>query len=152
MAYAAIADAKKILKEDYFTYPANVDDEEEFASSYIDGRLAGHYPLPFDDTSQYSAVPTQIKWIAAHLIAYKLWDQVVPLEGQNDDTAAARWKKLADDWLDRLRDREELLVLDDGTVIDFSDSSIRFYPSGTRDKADSDDNTPFSTRAQAHNW
>lgn len=152
VAYLAVGDVKKVLKDDIFNYPADIASEIEFAETYINGRLAGHYPLPFDDTAIYTTVPTQIKWIAAHLVAYKLWDQVVPLEGQLSDTAAARWKKLADDWLDRLVALEELLVLEDGTAIDVSNPSLRYYPSGVRDKADSDDNVPFFSRADAHEW
>lgn len=152
MAYVALGDIKKVLKDSIYDYPGDISDEIEFATTYINGRLAGHYPLPFDDTSLYASVPTQIKWIAAHLVGYKLWDQVVPLEGQTSDTAAGRWKELADNWLDRLVAREELLVLADGTVIDVSDGSLRFYPSGVKDKADSADAVPMFTRADAHEW
>ncbi|KKL16337.1 hypothetical protein LCGC14_2496570, partial [marine sediment metagenome] len=107
MAYVALADVKKVLKDSLFPYPADITSEFEFAEAYINGRLAGHYPLPFDDTGIYASVPTQIKWIAAHLISYKLWDGVVALEGQTSDTAAIRWKKLADEWLTRLVKLEE---------------------------------------------
>ncbi len=152
MAYVVLADVKKILKDSLFNYPADIASEFEFAETYINGRLAGHYPLPFDDTGTYASVPTQIKWIAAHLVGYKLWDGVVALEGQTSDTAAARWKKLADDWLDRLVALEELLVLADGTVITITNGSLRFYPSGIRDKAASTDNVPMFKRADAHEW
>ena len=152
MAYVELADVKKVLKDSLFNYPADITSEFEFAEAYINGRLAGHYPLPFDDTDIYASVPTQVKWIAAHLISYKLWDGVVALEGQTSDTAAKRWKKLADEWLTRLVKLEELLVLEDGTVISITNDTLRFYPSGVRDKADSDKNVPMFKRADAHQW
>lgn len=153
MAYVDLAGIKKVLKDNLFDYPADISNEIEFAESYINGRLAGHYPLRFDDVTKYPTVPLQIKWITAHLVGYKLWDSVVPLEGQDDDTAAGRWKKLADDWLSRLAEQDELLVLEDGTVIEItSGSALRFYPTGIREKASSEDNVPFFTRADAHKW
>lgn len=152
MAYVELADVKKILKDSLFDYPGSITDEVEFAEAYINGKLAGHYPLRFDDTAHYATVPTQIRWIAAHLVAYKLWDHVVPLEGQSDDTAAGRWKKLADNWLESIISRDESLVLLDGTIVTVSNEGLRFYPSGTRTKADSSDNDPYFTRAQAHEW
>lgn len=152
MAYVALADVKKVLKDSILNYPANIASEIEFARTYVNGRLAGHYSLPFDDTAIYASVPTQIKWIAALLTGYKLWDQVVPLEGQVSDTAAIRWKELADQWLARIATAEELLVLADDTVISISDSSLRSYPSGIRSKADDDDNVPYFKRADAHEW
>ena len=150
--YAALSDVKKVLKDSLFNYPASIADEVEFARTYLHGRMAGRYPLPFDDTSLYTTVPVQIKWISAHLIGYKLWDLVVALEGQTSDTAAARWKQLADDWLDRIANLEELLVLTDGTVIAISNNSIRSYPSGVRTKAKDVDNVPYFKRADAHEW
>ncbi|KKN23768.1 hypothetical protein LCGC14_0901600 [marine sediment metagenome] len=152
MAYVELADVKKVLKDSLFDYPGSIASEFEFAEAYINGRLAGHYPLPFDDTDIYASVPTQIKWIAAHLVGYKLWDGAVALEGQTSDTAAKRWKKLADEWLTRLVKLEELLVLDDGTIISITNDTLRFYPSGVRDKADNDKNVPMFKRADAHQW
>lgn len=152
MAYVVLADVKKVLKDSILNYPGSIADEIEFARTYLHGRMAGYYPLPFDDTSLYTTIPVQIKWISAHLIGYKLWDQVVPLEGQTSDTAAMRWKKLADDWLDRITALEELLVLTDGTLITISNNSLRSYPSGVRTKADDDKNVPYFKRADAHEW
>lgn len=153
MAYADVANVKKVLKDTLYSYPASIEDELEFAEAYVNGRLAGHYPLTFDDTSLYTSVPRQIKWITSYLVAYKLWDFVVPLEGQTDDTAAARWKKLADDWLDRLVAGDETLILDDGTLVVISNSGApRFYPSGIKEKADSADNEPWFTRSQVGEW
>ena len=152
MAYVVLKDVKKVLKDSILNYPSSIADEIEFARTYVHGRLAGHYPLPFDDTALYTTVPVQINWISAYLCGYKLWDQVVPLEGQTSDTAAMRWKMLADDWLMRLADLDELLVLADGTVIAISNNSIRSYPSGVRTKAKNIDNVPFFKRADAHEW
>ncbi len=152
MVYAAVKDVKKVLKDSLLNYPASIVDEVEFARTYIHGRLAGHYPLPFDATELYASVPVQVKWISAHLTGYKLWDLVVALEGQTSDTAAARWKQLADDWLMRIASLEELLILADGTVIAISNNSLRSYPSGVRTKAKDVDNVPFFTRADAHEW
>ncbi len=152
MAYVVLADVKKVLKDSIFNYPASITDEIEFARTYVHGRMAGHYPLPFDDTALYTTVPVQIKWISAHLIGYKLWDPAVALEGQTSDTAAMRWKMLADDWLMRIASLEELLILADGTVIAISNNSIRSYPSGVRTKAKDADNVPFFKRADAHEW
>ncbi len=152
MVYVVLTDVKKVLKDSILNYPSSIADEIDFARTYIHGRLAGHYPLPFDDTALYATLPTQIKWISAHLVGYKLWDLVVALEGQTSDTAAARWKKLADDWLDRIAALEELLVLADGTLIAISNSSLRSYPSGVRTKADDDQNVPYFKRADAHEW
>jgi phage gp36-like protein len=154
VAYATTADVKKILKDTIFEYSVDIDEELDYATTFIDSALSGHFVLPFDDVTQYATVPVQIKWIAAYLVAYKLWDSQVSLEGQTDDTAAGRWLQTAKDWLAAIRDGEMALTLADGTAVTSGETSgtPRFYPSGTRTKAASEDNDPFFTRAQAHDW
>lgn len=153
MAYCTIADVKNVLLESLYTYGANVDDQIAFAESEIDSILGGVYALPFDDASLYASVPVQIEWAAALLAAFKCWDEVVPLEGQKDDTAAARWRKMALDRLTQIAEGDARLTLADGTVVtDLSTTAPRFYPGGVKEKADEGDNTPMFTRAQAGEW
>lgn len=154
MAYCTIADVKKVLDATLYTYGGHVDDEIEWAETEIDAKLGGHYILKFDDAANYASTPVQIVWIAAHLAAFRLWDQAVSLEGQADDTAAARWRKMAFDMMDKLISGDMTLTLSDGSVVSASGAtdSPRFYPEGTRDKASSDANLPWFTRAQATEW
>lgn len=153
MPYATFDDVKKILKTSYIQYPDDIGDEIEFAEAMVDSHLAGHLALRFDDTAKYATVPIQIKWITALLVGWRLFDTVTILEGQVDQTAGTKWKKEAEDWLDCLVSGDCRLTLEDGTLIDATTSSLpRSYPAGTRDKASSDDNEPYFTRAQAGQW
>jgi len=154
LAYLDIDDARKVLKENIFQYPADIDAEIEFAQTVINSKLAGFFTLPFDDVVTYATVPLEIKWIGALLTSYKLWDGVVALEGQADDTAAKRWHKEAMEWLECLREGRCSLTLVDGTIVVPPDTAggPRSYPDGVRTKADSADNDPLFTRAQVGSW
>jgi len=154
MAYCTIADVKKVLTTDFYTYGAEVDDQIAWAEGEIDSVLGGHYSLPFDDTGTYSEVPVQIIWAASHLAAAKLWDEKTPLEGQTTDTRADEWRDAAMARLEKVSSGDEALTYLDGTVIfpNLATTHPRFYPSGVKDKADNADNKPFFTRAQAGEW
>lgn len=153
MPYADITDVQNVLKDKLYSYPSDIDAEIEYSESRINSALAGHYPLRFDDTGNYASVPVEIKWITSLLTAWRLWDQVTILEGQIDDTAAQRWHDEAMMWLDSLREGDSRLTLVDGTLVTKpSTQSPRFYPGGVKDKADEEDNVPYSTRDQAHSW
>lgn len=154
MAYCTIADVKNVLKDELFEYGKDVASEIAWAEAEIDSKLGQQFALKFDDTDVYASTPVQITWIAAHLTAFRLWDQVVLLEGQSDDTAAGRWRKMAFDSMDALLEGTMTLTLEDGTVISAAGGTTapRFYPSGTRTKADSADNLPWFKRAQAGEW
>lgn len=155
MAYTDIETIRHVLDDAFATYPPNIDSLTEYAQTEIDSKLVGRFPVPFDDTSKYpGGVPVLIKWIASYLAGYKLWDQRTVLEGSVSDTAAARWKAMADLMIDELRSGDRDLVDASGVIIDpsGSPSAPRFYPSGVRDKAPSQDNVPYFTRAQAGEW
>lgn len=155
MAYAAIADVKNVLRDAHFSYPSDISAQLDYAEAQVNSKLGGRYALPFDDTSLYTSVPVQIKWITSYLVAYKLWDEVTLIEGQQNDTAAQRWLQHAMEWLDRIASGDERLTYSDGSLVDLpagASGAPRFYPSGIRDKADSEDNEPYFTRAQAHEW
>jgi hypothetical protein len=153
LAYVTYDEVKVILANDLIQYPDQIDNHIEYAEAKIDSRLLGSFDLRFDDVSLYDSVPVQIKWIAALLVGWRLWDQATPLEGQQDSTAGTRWKREAEDWLKCLVKGDCGLTLDDGTLIGTSDSMLpRAYPTGTRDKAPSAANVPWFTRAQAHEW
>lgn len=152
MAYATYEDIKNILKNNFIQYPDDITEELEYAEAEIHSALAGHYPLRFDDTALYAAVPVQIKWITALLVGWRLFDSVTVLEGQTDAIAGKRWHKDATYWLKRLGSGDSRLTTEDGTLIESESSLPRSYPAGTRDKAPSIDNEPWFTRAQAGNW
>lgn len=153
MAYATADDVKKVLGSNSANYPSDIEDQQEFSEGIVDGALAGVYDLRFDDATKYASVPVQIKWIAALLVAWRLWDKATVLEGQADDTAAAKWRSEAYEMLEKLRMGEMRLTLEDGTVVGSPDNALpRSYPEGVRDKADSADNNPLFTRDQAGKW
>lgn len=153
MTYATADDVKKVLGSDKTKYPSDLSDQHEYAEGIIDGVLAGVYALRFDDTDNYATVPVQIKWVAAQLVAWALWDKATILEGQTDDTAASRWRTMALETLEMLRLGDMRLTLEDGTLVGTSENALpRSYPDGVRDKASSDDNDPLFTRAQAGKW
>lgn len=153
MAYADFDDVKKVLKINLIQYPDDISDEVEFAEAMVDSHLAGNFALRFDDVANYASVPVQIKWITALLVGWRLFDPATALEGQTRSSAGERWKKAAEDWLECLATGACRLTLADGTIVDATESSLpRSYPSGTRDKALSDDNDPWFTRAQAGQW
>ena len=155
MAYAVIADVKKILKIDFFDYPVDMDigAETEWAEARINSKLGGIYTLRFDNTSFYPTVPVEIKWITALLIAYRLWDAQTVLEGQSDDTQADGWRKEAMEWLKCVAGGECRLMLDDGALVALPTTiSMRSYPNGVRTKEPSEDNDPLFTRAQVGAW
>lgn len=148
VAYVTTDEVKDILDDNLLTYPSALTSQIEFAETWIDSRLSGYYSLRFDDTALYASVPKQIKWIAAYLVAHKLWDEAVPLEGQSSDTAAQRWWDKADAWLTCLRSGDCALTFADGTSVDLSGGGggPRFYPD-----ADADIDRYF-TRADAFEW
>ena len=153
MPYVTFDEVKELLDTSLIQYPDNIDNYVEYAEAKIDSRLLGSFDLRFDDTALYASVPVQIKWIAALYVGYRIWDSMTVLEGQQDSTAGTRWRREADDWLKCLVKGDCGLTLDDGTLIGTSDSMIpRAYPVGIRDKAPDEDNIPFFTRAQAHEW
>ena len=153
MPYAVLADIKKILSDEFYDFGTEVDSEIEFAEAIIDSYLGGVYLLKFDDVARYTSVPTAIRWIAAFLAAWRLFDLSTVLEGTTDATAADRWKMKAMEWLQAIKEGSSSLVLDDGTLVALPMSTlIRSYPSGVRDKAPSNDNDPMFTRAQAGEW
>ena len=153
MPYVSYDEVKELLKTDLLQYPDNIDNHIEYAEAKIDSKLLGSFGLRFDDTGLYASVPVQIKWIAALLCGWRLWDSATVLEGQQDSTAGTRWKREAEDWLKCLVKGDCGLTLDDGTLIGVSHSMIpRAYPTGIRDKAPDEDNVPYFTRADAHNW
>ena len=153
MAYATISDIQKILGTESANYPDDILDQLDFAEGIIDSALAGSYALRFDDTDNYTSVPVQIKWVAALLVAWRLWDKATVLEGQADDTAAAKWKEEAHEWLKKIKNGMMRLTLSDGTLVENSSSALpRSFPDGVRDKAKPEDNKPMFTRAQAGKW
>ena len=97
MAYAVIADIQKILKDQFYDFGTEIDDEVEFAEAVVDSQLGGIYDLKFDDTANYASVPVAIKWITSLLTAWRLFDKMTVLEGRVDATAADRWKEKAMD-------------------------------------------------------
>lgn len=154
MVYVDIGTIEKVLSSGLTDYPSDISMEQEFASAYINSRLASRYELPFDDVTKYLEVPILIKWIAAYLVGYKIWDMKTILEGQTEDTAGARWKAMADLMLDQLSAGDLLLVDVDGAEIVpvGSTTAPRYYPGGVKLKAPESDNVPYFTRAQAGEW
>lgn len=155
MAYTDIDTIQHVLEDAFATYPTDITSLTEYAQTEIDSKLAGRFSLPFDDTDKYAGgVPVLIKWIASYLAGYKLWDQRTVLEGSVSETAAARWKAMADLMIDELRSGDRDLVGDNGVLIEpsGSPSAPRFYPSGVREKAASEDNVPYFKRSQAGEW
>ncbi len=153
MAYVTFDEVKELLDTGVLQYPDNIDNYIEYAEAKIDSTLLGSFDIRFDDVTLYASVPVQIKWIAALLCGWRLWDQATVLEGQQDSTAGTRWKREAEGWLKCLVKGDCGLTLDDGTLIGVSESMVpRAYPAGIRDKAPDEDNVPYFTRADAHNW
>ena len=152
MAYATFDEVKKILKTNFMQYPDDITYELEYAEAEVHSYLSGHYPLRFDDATKYSEVPVQIKWITSLLVGWRLFDTVTVLEGQTDAIAGKRWHKDGINWLKALASGSARLTMEDGTLIESESSLPRSYPSGTRDKASSENNDPWFTRAQAGQW
>jgi len=152
--YVDVGFIQNILRDEFTTYPQNLDDYLSFAQTVIDARLVGLYDTPFDDTAVYPDVPMLIQWIAAYLVAYKLFDAKTSIVEGNENSAGQRWWDMADSLLGGIVDGAYLLHLADGTVIVGSGStnSPRFYPSGVREKAPSAENIPYFSRDQATNW
>lgn len=148
MPYTTIADVKTVLKPELFDYPADVDDEILWAESEVNSVLGSVYQLRFDDATKYDSVPEQVRWATALLTAYRLWDRAVALEGQQDDTAAEKWRAAAMATLTALKDGDTQLTLADGTVITTTSggSPIR-YPDYS-----SETGYPFFKRENAHEW
>ena len=153
MPYVTFEEVKELLTTDLVQYPDDIGNHIEYAEAKIDSSLLGSFDLRFDDVLFYASVPVQIKWIAALLVGWRLWDSATVLEGQQDSTAGTRWKREAEGWLKCLVKGDCGLTLDDGTLIGVSESMVpRAYPVGIRDKAPDEDNIPYFTREQAHNW
>lgn len=153
MAYADYDEVKKVLKEQFASFPPDLSDHIELAQAKVNSVLAGFYTLPFDDTATYSSVPVQIKWITALLVAWKLFDELTVLESQADSTQADAWKEEAESWLKQIREGSMRLTLADGTLVALLNNGTgvpRFFPSGTR-KVETD-NDPYFRRSQAHEW
>lgn len=154
MSYVELDFVKRVLRDDYLVYPENMDDYDSFAKAEINARLAGTYLVPFDDIAIYpTGVPPLIKWIAAYLIGYKLFDERTSLEGL-DNPKGLEWWNMAQMWLLGLSGGDYILSDPLGVPV-ISIGSItapRFYPSGYKNKANSDENVPYFTRDQAGKW
>ena len=153
MSYVDLEFVKNVLRDDYLVYPTDMAIYNDFAQTEINSRLAGTFSIPFDDITLYSAVPPLIKWIAAYLIGYKLYDERTSFENI-ENSRGTEWWNMAQMWLNGLVEGTYLLHLANGTVVENlgSITAPRFYPNGVRDKAPSTDNVPYFTRAQAGEW
>lgn len=152
MPYVELPTIKKVLRDDYLIYPDDIDPYIDFAETEINGRLAGTYPIPFDEVTLYASVPPLIQWISAYLVGYKLYDEMTSLEDIEKSTGD-KWWEMAQRWLLGLVEGDYLLHLADGTLVENSASTRpRSYPSGVRDKAPSTDNIPYFNRSQAGEW
>lgn len=153
MAYVNVDFIRNVLRDDFLKYPADLDPYLNFAQTEINSQLIGIYHIPFDDTGVYSEVPPLIKWIAAYLVGYKLYDERTSVSDL-DNSRGQMWWEMAQNWLRGIVEGTYLLHLADGTVIDGAGSTTgpRSYPSGIRDKAPSAENLPFFSRDQAGNW
>lgn len=154
MSYITVTEVERLLRADFIQYPEDIDEHHEYGQAMVDGRLGGHYVLPFDDVATYATVPRQIEQIMAWFIGASLWDQATTLEGAVEDDQAERWRTEAGEWLAYIISGDMALTTDAGLVIvSISDSGgVRSYPTGLRDKADDDQNVPLFTRAQAGEW
>lgn len=153
MAYADYEEVKIILRDQFASFPDNLDSQIEMSEAWINSKLAGFYTLPFDDTGEYASVPVQIKWISALWVAWKIFDELTVLEGQPDGNAGVMWKKNAESWLEQIREGSMRLTFADGELIPLLNNGTgapRFFPSGTRTV--DGDNDPFFKRSQAHEW
>ena len=153
MAYADFDDARMILPDTVAEYPTAITQHQEFARMYVDSKLAGIYDLPFDSATLYAlGVPVQIKWIAALLIAYRIWLELTVVEGLTDATAGGRWKQEADDLLDCIQSGNCKLTNSDGTIATAASggSAPRFFPADVTTL--DEDNEPYFHRDQAYEW
>jgi hypothetical protein len=152
MAYVELDYIQRVLRDDLITYPADLTDYVQFAETEINSHLVARYAIPFDDLTKYSEVPALIKWIAAYLVGFKLYDEKTAtsnIEGSRGD----KWWAMAQAWLIGLKDGTYDLILEDGTIVeDGSTTGPRAYPTGPRDKAPSSDNVPYFSRSQAGEW
>lgn len=153
MAYVELDFVKNVLRDDYLKYPADLDAYMNFAETEINSRLVAQFHIPFDDVAVYPTVPPLIKWIAAYLVGWKLYDERVSTINM-ENAPHDKWWSLAQSWLTGLMDGTYILHLDDGSVVGDSDSTTgpRAYPTGLREKAVSSDNVPYFTRSQAGEW
>ena len=153
MAYVEVDYIQRVLRDDFLTYPDDLTPYLDFAQMEINAQLVGQYPLPFDDITKYTEVPALIKWIAAYLVGFKLYDERTAVE-DIDGSHGKMWWDMAQRWLKGIVEGDYLLHLADGTVLVGTGSTTgpRFYPSGVRDKAPSTDNVPYFNREQAGNW
>lgn len=151
--YTTLDFVKKVLRDDFLTYPQEMAPYYDFAEAEINARLLGTYDIPFDNIALYPDVPVLIQWIAAYLIGYKLYDEHTALENL-ENHRGHQWWAMAQLWLTGLVEGTHLLHLADGTVVVTlgSTTSPRFYPNGVREKAPSTDNLPFFKRSQVGEW
>lgn len=86
-------------------------------------------------------------------MAYRIWSELTVVEGLTNDTAGGRWKAEADELLACLKAEDCKLTYEDGTLATSSGggSGPRFYPGVTQD-LDDEENEPYFTRSQAHEW
>lgn len=150
MSYTDAKFTKRVLQDDFLSYPSELNPYFDFAESIINGRLAGQYEVPFADGS----IPVLIRWIASYLVGYKLYDRAAALQELSDSNMGQKWWEMAQNLLTGIVEGEYLLHLEDGTLVEIagSTSGPRAYPSGVREKAPSTENVPFFKRAQAGNW
>jgi len=153
MAYVELDYIRRVLRDDLITYPSDMTDYVSFAEAEIDSQLIARFAIPFDDSLKYpGGVPALIKWIAAYIVGFKLYDEMTATSG-DDQNRGDKWWAMAQAWLMGLKDGTYDLILEDGTVVDDGNpTGPRAYPSGQRDKAPSSDNVPYFTRAQAGEW
>lgn len=154
MSYVELDFVKRVLRDDYLIYPESIDDYDDFAKAEINARLAGTYLVPFDDALLYPAVPPLIKWIAAYLVGYKLFDERTSMEELGEATKGTEWWNMAQLWLNGLAGGTYVLSDIDGSAVVAigSITAPRFYPSGLKLKAPNADNVPYFTRDQAGKW
>lgn len=151
--YAPLDFVKRILRDDFLTYPQDMGLYYDFAEAEINSRLLGTYTIPFTANPPYTDVPMLIQWITAYLVGYKIYDEMTALENL-ENHRGHQWWAMAQLWLSGLVEGTHLLHLADGTVVVSlgSTTSPRFYPNGVRDKAPSADNLPLFTRSQVGEW
>lgn len=155
MAYVTVVEVRRLLKAEYLEYPEDLTEHHSNAQATIDGKLAGHYVVPFDNVTIYAEVPLQIKQIAAWLVGASIWGQTTVLEGAVNSDKAEEWVEMAMLWLTEIAGGDMSLTDSTGVVISSTTANgegIRSYPGGVREKAPSSDNNPIFTRAQAGEW
>lgn len=153
MAYVGLDKIKRILRDDFLTYPEDMTPYLDFAETEINSRLIGVVPIPFDEPTLYATVPPLIQWVSAYLVGYKLYDERTAVEDLVN-SRGKEWWDMAQRWLTGIVDGTYLLHLEDGTPVDTIGGTTgpRSYPTGIREKAANSDNVPYFSRSQAGEW